>query len=117
MVGAVWHYRKCPECGGMIFSKAQDSYNAPCPKCAKIHRELYHKNATFNFSDPDSYFVESDPLDFYEGGFRKGATITRIQAESMCNVGSFDDGTILYDKDHNRYEARTEDGKQRLIRL
>jgi ribosomal protein L37AE/L43A len=113
-----WHYRKCPECGRMILSKAQDGYNAPCPKCAKVNEGFgYHKNARFNYTDADSFFIENDPLDFYEGGFRKGTAITHIQAECMCTVGSFTEGTVLTDKNHVQYKAVTVEGKQSLVVL
>lgn len=112
-----WHYRKCPKCGRNILSKAQDGYNAPCPKCDKM-RVIHTKSARFGYSDADSLFVESDPLPFYEGGFRKGVPITRVQADCMCTAGTFSDGTILVDKNCKRFIVkRRKNGGQTLIAL
>ncbi len=109
-----WHYRKCPSCGAMVLSKAQDAYNSPCPKCSRAKRS-YSKNARFNYSDADSLFIENDPLDFYEGGFKKGTPITQVQVVAMCSMGSFTEGTTLYDRHNTHYKAVTYRGKQRLI--
>lgn len=107
----MWQYNKCPECGKMILSKDD---NITC-NCVKIRN---HRNPQFGMSDPDSLFVEYDPLPFYDGGFRKGTSITQIQVECMCQVGTFSEGTILKDKNNNRFQVHASfDGKQQLMHL
>lgn len=106
----MWQYNKCPSCGKMILSRDD---NTEC-KCVKLHK----RSPQFGISDPDSFTIEHDPLPFYDGGFRKGTIITQIQAECMCMVGTFSDGTILCDKSNNKFQICTNfDGKQQLMRL
>lgn len=110
-----WHYRKCPRCGSLIFSKDD---NAPCKseKCAKLRKEPRHSPRTRY--DPDSFIVVTDPIPVMEGGFKQGTTITQIQAECMCQVGSFTDGTILQSNRNRRYLVSTNlEGRQSLLPL
>ena len=105
----MWEYHQCEKCGKMILSKSD---NIKC-NCVNLHR-----SAQFLVSDPDSYYIERDPLSFYDGGFRKGTPITKIQAECMCDVGTFSDGTVLIDKHNTKFQVlRMFDGKQSLIRI
>lgn len=110
-----WSYHRCLLCGKMVFSKAQDGYNAPC-NCVKLHKKP--RKAELNFRDPDSYFIDYDPIPYLEGGFKKNAMITKIQAECMLGVGTFSEGTILRDRNNIHYQVNRDiEGKQRIIRL
>lgn len=106
-----WNYQKCPKCGSMIFSKEGEPLKC---KCAKLRKSSgYHGHY-----DAESYFVVKDPLPVDEGGFRKGTLITSLQADCMCQVGTFSDGTILQSSHNRRYQVATNlEGKQSLLLL
>ena len=114
----MWHYQKCPECSAMMLCKDSDS---KCPKCAKLHktpRQIIHKSPNLNYIDPESLVIEYDPIPIYEGGLRKGAIIPRMQAECMCTLGTFSEGTIVKDKHNNKFQVCADfSGKQRLLPL
>lgn len=110
-----WHYRECPKCHRLVLARAEDGYNGVCTKCARPHNS-FKKSARFVLNDPDSLIIDYDPLPISEGGFRKGVYIPRSQVECMCQYQTFSDGTILVDKNNNKYQVcRTYDGRQELV--
>lgn len=113
-----WHYHKCPQCGAMTLAKDDKS---GCPKCAKLHkipRDIVRKAPNLNYVDPESLVIEYDPIPIYEGGLRKGAIIPRMQAECMCILGTFSEGTIIRDKNNNKFQVCADfSGRQRLLPL
>ena len=129
--GSPWHFVKCSNCkDAMVLTKKENVENIVCTKCAKLRRarspkssmpaEQRHRRSRSkpNYIDPDSFIVEYDPTPIIDGGFRKGTIITQIQAECMCSVGSFDEGTILTDQKKRLFQVCTDyRGKQRLRRI
>lgn len=112
-----WHYEKCPNCGSMLLCK--DKYVSPCKskKCANLHR-AHRSNQHRYYHDTESFIVVKDPVPVDEGGFRKGTIITRIQADCMCQCGTFSDGTILQGNNNKRFQVATDlEGRQNLLPL
>lgn len=104
----------------MKLTRADDGYEGGCNKCEKlrIKDQKIRRAAKFCTNDPDSLFIEHDPIPVYEGGFREGVPITQIQVECMCNVGTFSEGTILRDKHNNRFQVcMNYDGRQQLMSI